>query len=43
MPRPQVVVATRNEPARRELEDWLRATGYRDAVAEAILGAAGRS
>jgi len=39
----RAVVASRNDPARRELEEWLRATGYRDAVAEAILGVAGRS
>lgn len=39
----RAVAATRNETARRELEEWLHATGYRDAVAEAILGAAGRS
>ena len=39
----RAVAATRDEPARHELEDWLRATGYRDAMAEAILGATGRS
>jgi len=35
--------AMRDVSARRELEDWLRTTGFRDAVTEAILGAATRS
>lgn len=35
--------AARNEPARRRLSDWLRQTGFRDAVTETILVGAARS
>ena len=39
----RAAVAANEAPARRELADWLHATGYRDAVTESILAAAAGS
>ena len=37
-----VAVAAGDAQARQQLQDWLRSTGYRDAVTENILGGASR-
>ena len=36
----RAVVAAHDARARQQLQEWLRSTGYRDAVTENILGSA---
>ena len=38
----RAAVAAGDAQARQQLQDWLRSTGYRDAVTENILGGASR-
>ena len=39
----RAAVAAHDAPARHRLEEWLRQTGFRDAVTENILAGAARS